>query len=207
MYYAISVNPDQFVGLDGYFEQTGLAYQIVPKQAGKASNTEKMYDNVMNKFKWGGVDKPGIYIDENAMRLCLSHRSIMNKLAEELLKEGKKEKALNVLNKCMEVLPPENVPLDWSALSTGELYYALDEREKAEEVFAGIAEEAMRNINWFFRLRPSQLVSVTRELEHNLAVMQQILTVSKHYNPEFAKKYQEEFDNYRMAWGSVRGNK
>ena len=208
IYYAITVNPDQFVGLDGYFEQTGLAYQIVPKQADKNTNTEKMYDNVMNKFKWGGVDKPGVYIDENVMRMCKSYRmALFNKLAEDLLKEGKNEKALNVLNKSMEVLPPENVPLDYTALSTGELYYALDETEKAEEIFTGIAENAMRNIDWFFRLRPSQLASVTRELEHNLAVMQQVLAVSKHYNPEFAKKYQEEFDNYRMAYGSVRGNK
>ena len=208
IYYAITVNPDQFVGLDGYFEQTGLAYQIVPKQADKNTNTEKMYDNVMNKFKWGGVDKPGVYIDENVMRMCKSYRmALFNKLAEDLLKEGKNEKALNVLNKSMEVLPPENVPLDYTALSTGELYYALDETEKAEEIFTVIAENAMRNIDWFFRLRPSQLASVTRELEHNLAVMQQVLAVSKHYNPEFAKKYQEEFDNYRMAYSSVRGNK
>ena len=64
MYYAITVSPDQFVNLDGYFEQTGLAYQVVPKNANKAVNTDKMYDNVMNKFKWGGVDKPGVYIDE-----------------------------------------------------------------------------------------------------------------------------------------------
>lgn len=205
IYYAITVNPDQFVGLDGYFEQTGLAYQIVPKNANKGTNTEKMYDNVMNKFKWGGVDKPGVYIDENVMRMCKSYRmALFNKLAEDLVKEGKNEKALNVLNKCMEVLPPENVPLDYTALSTGELYYALDQDEKAEEVFTGIAENAMRNIDWFFRLKPSQLASVTRELEHNLAVMQQVLAVSKHYNPEFAKKYQEEFDNYRMAYGSVR---
>lgn len=208
IYYAITVNPDQFVGLDGYFEQTGLAYQIVPKNANRETNTEKMYDNVMNKFKWGGVDQPGVYIDENVMRMCKSYRmALFNKLAEDLLKEGKNEKALNVLNKSMEVLPPENVPLDYTALSTGELYYALDENEKAEEVFTGIAENAMRNIDWFFRLKPSQLASVTRELEHNLAVMQQVLAVSKHYNPEFATKYQEEFDNYRMAYGSVRGNK
>lgn len=204
IYYAITVNPDQFVGLDGYFEQTGLAYQIVPKNANKETNTEKMYDNVMNKFKWGGVDQPGVYIDENVMRMCKSYRmALFNKLAEDLLKEGKNEKALNVLNKSMEVLPPENVPLDYTALSTGELYYALDENEKAEEVFTGIAENAMRNIDWFFRLKPSQLASVTTELKHNLAVMQQVLAVSKHYNPEFAKKYQEEFDNYRMAYSSV----
>ena len=117
IYYAITVNPDQFVGLDGYFEQTGLAYQIVPKNANRETNTEKMYDNVMNKFKWGGVDQPGVYIDENVMRMCKSYRmALFNKLAEDLLKEGKNEKALNVLNKSMEVLPPENVPLDYTCL-------------------------------------------------------------------------------------------
>lgn len=205
IYYAITVSPDQFVGLDGYFEQTGLAYQIVPKNAAKGTNTEKMYDNVMNKFKWGGVDKPGIYLDENVMRMCKSYRgALFNKLAEELLKEGKKDKALNVLNKCMEVLPPENVPLDYSALSTGELFYAVDEMEKGEEIFTAIADDAMRNIDWFFRLRPTQLASVEGDLRTNLAVMNQILAVNKHYNPEFAKKYQEEYDNYRMAYGSVR---
>ena len=205
MYYAVTVNSDQFINLDGYFEQTGLAYQIVPKNANKAVNTEKMYDNVMNKFKWGGVDKPGVYIDETVMRMCKSYRmQLFNKLAEGLLNEGKNDKALAVLDKSMEVLPPENVPLDYTALSTGELYYVLGQQEKAEKVFSGIADNAVRNIDWFFRLKPWQLATVASELEHNLYVLRQVLIVSKHYNPEFAKKYEEEFDNYRMAFESAR---
>ncbi|MBR5298154.1 MAG: DUF2723 domain-containing protein [Parabacteroides sp.] len=204
IYYAITVSPDQFVNLDRYFEQTGLAYQIVPKDANKAINTEKMYDNVMNKFKWGGVDQPGIYIDENVMRMCKSYRMMLfNKLAEALINEGKNDKAINVLDKCMQVLPPENVPLDYTALSTGELYYVLGQNEKAEKVFTGIADDAIRTINWLFRLKPAQLASVESELQHNLAVLNQVLLVSNHYNPEFGKKYQEDFDNFRMAYGSV----
>ncbi len=207
MYYAITVSSDQYVNLDGYFEQTGLAYRIVPRQANKGIDTEKMYDNVMNKFKWGGVDKPGIYLDENVMRMCKSIRMVvMGKLAEDLIREGKRDKALNVLNRCMEVLPPENVPLDYSALVIGELYYAIGEKEKGSGVYTGIADDAMRNIDWYFRLNPSQLASAMRDLEHNLAVMQQVLAICKHYDPDFAGKYQEEFDNYRMAYSSVRKN-
>ena len=205
MYYAITVSPDQFVNLDGYFEQTGLAYQVVPKNANKAVNTDKMYDNVMNKFKWGGVDKPGVYIDENVMRMCKSYRMMLfNKLAEALVKEGKNDKALEVLDKCMQVLPPENVPLDYTALSTGELYYVLGQKEKAAEIFTGIADNMMRNINWYFRLNPMQLSSVETELLQDMQVLNQVLLINKHYNPEFNKKYQEEFDNYRMAYESVR---
>ena len=207
IYYAITVSPDQFVKLDPYFQQTGMAYQIVPMETQgtvRSINTEKMYDNVMNKFKWGGVNTPGVYLDENVMRMCKSYRiALFSKLAAALVAEGKNEKALNVLDKAMEVLPPENVPLDYSALSLGELYYELGQKEKAEMVYKGIADNALRSINWYFRLRPGQLSSVESDLGHNLAVLQEVLRVSKQYNPEFAKPYQEEFDNYRMAYGSV----
>ncbi len=207
IYYAVTVASDQWVNLDPYFQQTGLANQIVPMQVKgtiKEVNAEKMYDNVMNKFKWGGVDKKGIYLDENVMRMCKSYRMVIfAKLAAALYNEGQKDKALEVLDKCMEVLPPENVPLDYSALSIGELYYVLGQKEKAEEVYTGIADDALRNINWFFRLKPGQLSSVEGELRQNLAILQEVLRVNKQYNPEFGKKYQEEFDNYRMAYGAA----
>ena len=207
IYYAITVSPDQFVKLDSYFQQTGMAYQIVPMATQgtiRAINTERMYDNVMHKFKWGGVNTPGIYLDENVMRMCKSYRiALFSKLAAALIAEGKQQQAIEVLDKGMEVLPPENVPLDYSALSMGELYYQLGEKEKAEAIYTGIADNAMRNVNWYFRLKPGQLASVESDLGHNLAVVQEVLRVNKQYNPTFCEKYQEEFDNYRMAYGSV----
>ena len=176
------------------------------KGTARSVNTEKMYDNIMNKFKWGGVDKPGIYLDENVMRMCKSYRAyVFGRLAASLIAEGQKEKALNVLDKAMQVLPPENVPLDYSALSLAEMYYELGQQEKAEAVYTGIADAAMRNVNWFFRLSPQQFTSVLGELEHNLAVVQEVLRVSKRYHPEFGQKYQEEFDNYRMAYNALQG--
>ena len=207
IYYAITVSPDQFVKLDPYFQQTGMAYQIVPMATQgtvRAINTERMYDNVMHKFKWGGVNTPGVYLDENVMRMCKSYRiALFSKLAAALIAEGKNEQAVEVLDKGMEVLPPVNVPLDYSALSMGELYYQLGEKEKAEAIFTGIADNAMRSINWYFRLKPGQLSSVESDLGHNLAVVQEVLRINKQYNPTFCEKYQEEFDNYRMAYGSV----
>ncbi|MDR2969447.1 MAG: DUF2723 domain-containing protein, partial [Tannerellaceae bacterium] len=207
MYYALTVSSDQWVNLDKYFRLTGLANQIVPMSSdGEAGNlnTGRMYDNLMNKFQWGGVDKPGVYLDEQVMRMCKTYRTaLFSRLAEELIAEGQPEKALSVLDKAMEVLPVENIPMDYSGLSFGQLYYELDESEKAEEILAAIADNSLRNLNWFFRLKPGQIPSVIREMELNLQVMSNIIYVSKRYNPEFAAKYQEEFDNYRMAYGSM----
>jgi tetratricopeptide (TPR) repeat protein len=208
MYYAITVSSDQFVNLDPYFRQTGMAYRIVPmsvQNTTKSVDTEKMYDNVMNKFRWGGMDKPGVYMDENVMRMAKSYRMLLfGRLANMLIYEGEAEKALNLLDKGMEVILPENVRLDYSALTFAELYYKLGKPEKAEEIHTAIMENAFRSVNWFFRLKPGHLASVAGELESNLAVIQDVLRVSKNYNPGFAAKYQEEFDNYRMAYESVQ---
>lgn len=208
MYYAITVSPDQFVKLDPYFQQTGMAHQIVPmkvKETIKSINAEKMFDNVMHKFKWGGVNTLGIYLDENVMRMCKSYRMVIfGKLAIALYQENEKEKALQVLDKCMEVLPPENVPLDYTALSIGEFYYRLGQKEKGHNVFAGIAENMMRNLNWYFRLTPQQFLSVADDVNTDLYTMQQVLQIAEQNDPELLKQYQEEFDNYKMAYSSLQ---
>ncbi len=82
--------------MDNHFVQEGLAYRFTPFETDKLNSkidSEKMYDNLMNKFKFGGIDKPGIYIDETVMRMCYTRR-IFTQLVGQLIKEGKKDKAL-----------------------------------------------------------------------------------------------------------------
>ncbi|MDR0430562.1 MAG: DUF2723 domain-containing protein [Tannerellaceae bacterium] len=207
MYYAITVSPDQFVNLDGFFQQTGMAYQIVPlntKEGDLGINTDRMYDNVMNKFKWGGTNTPGIYIEETTMRQCRSYRMfVFGRLSTSLINEEKYDKALQILDKCMEVLPLENVPIDYSVLPIAENYYMLGQKEKAEAIYKELIESSMRNLRWFFRLKPSQMRSVISQLEHNLGLINEALRVSGHFNPEFGNKYKEEFNNFYMAYTSV----
>lgn len=205
MYYAITVDPRQFVKLDNYFQKTGLAYRIVPFNAraagSRAIDTEKMYDNVMNKFKYGGLDKPGVYVDENTMRMCKSYRvHVFSELAGALLQENKNEKALAVLDKAMQVLPPENVPYDYSSFTIGELYLLLGEKDKGEQILNGIAENSMRSLRWFTRLSPDKLAGVENELGYHLSVMRNVLAVGLQNNPDFGKAYRDEYNNYRMSY-------
>ena len=93
LYMAITVGSDNHLNLGNNFMQEGLAYRITPfntTQLNARIDSEKMYDNLMNKFKFGGIDKPGIYIDENTMRMCYTHRRIFAQLITQLMKEGKK---------------------------------------------------------------------------------------------------------------------
>jgi hypothetical protein len=209
IYFAITVDPGQFVHLDPYFQQTGLTYRVTPTNArgegGRPIDTDKMYDNVMNKFKWGGIDRPGVYLDENVMRMCKNYRiSLFGELASALIQEGQNEKALAVLDRGMQVLPPDNVPYDYSAFMMAELYLALGEREKGEQIMNGIADNSMRNIRWMFRFKPDMLAKIQYELERNLAIMQNVLSAGMRENPDFGQAYRDEYNNYRMAYTKQR---
>ncbi|MDR2811013.1 MAG: DUF2723 domain-containing protein [Tannerellaceae bacterium] len=210
MYYAVTVAPDQFVRLDGNFQQTGMAYQIVPlatKDSPLAVNSEKMYDNVMNKFKWGNVDKPGIYLDETIMRMCKSYRiTVFAPLARTLINEGENEKALKVLDKAMEVLPPENVPLDYSAIYIAEYYYLLGAKEKAEALYDAMAQMATDNVNWCFSLSASQRRSVWSFMEQNLRVLQEAIRMGEQYEADYVAKYKDIFDEFGMKYSVASEN-
>ena len=95
IYMAITVGTDNQLNMREHFIQEGLTYRFTPfdtEALGATIDSEKMYDNLMNKFKFGGIDKPGIYIGENTMRMCYTHRRIFAQLITQLMKEGKRTK-------------------------------------------------------------------------------------------------------------------
>ena len=114
LYVATTVGGDNYMNLGDNFVQEGLAYRITPfttnKPGAKNFDTEKTYNNVMNRFKFGGLDKKGLYIDETIMRMCYTHRHLFAQLALALIQEGKNDKALKVLRKAEKSIPEYNVP-------------------------------------------------------------------------------------------------
>ena len=114
LYVAATVDSDNYMNLGDNFVQEGLAYRITPfttnKPGAKNFDTEKTYNNVMNRFKFGGLDKKGLYIDETIMRMCYTHRHLFAQLALALIQEGKNDKALKVLRKAEKSIPEYNVP-------------------------------------------------------------------------------------------------
>ena len=212
IYFAITVDPNQFVRLDPYFQKTGLAYRLVPfstrAEGARPINTEKMYDNVMNRFKWGGADKPGVYLEENTMRMCKSYRMyVFGELAQALIREGKRDKALAVADKAMKVLPAFNVPLDYSAIAIGEVYMALGEKAKGEPILDAIVENSLRNIRWYVRLKPAQFASIREDLQRDMAIVQNVIGVGKHYDPNYGAKYVDEFTKFYNTLAPQLGNK
>ena len=200
IYYAVTVPPSAYYFTANYLQKTGLAYQVVPlstKESTLSVNTTKMFDNVMNKFKWGGVEKPGVYLDETAMNQCKSQRvNIFSDLAYMLIREGKNDKAIQILDKCVEVFPEENVPYDVSVYNIAGLYFEVGELEKGKQVAKKMIDRSITNVDWMMRLNPSQKMTVKNKLERELSVLQGIISVCNTYDKEFAEQYIERVNNF-----------
>ena len=200
IYYAITVPGNIYAFLDNNLQKTGFANQVVPlntKNTAMAVNTEKMYNNVMNKFRWGGLEKPGIYLDETCMRMCKAQRStIFTDLAEALYTEKKYDQAKQVLDKCLKVIPEYNVPYDYmSTFSILNLYYLLGDIEQANKIAESMINNCLTSVDWAMRVKPSQKESVV-SLLNEIYALQNILNLCYKYDKEFTDPFVEKYTPY-----------
>ena len=200
IYFAVTIGSDYHLGLDPYLELTGLAYRITPQRSPDGRprvNTEVMYDNMMNKFKYGNMNVPGIYIDETTMRMCATHRMMFSQLAEALYNEGKYDKALNVLDYAEKMLPGYNIPYDHNSLSMASLYYAMDEMDKGNAIMSKVADNSVEYLQWGDSLDKEQRKAVQSTLGHHLAVLNYALNNFQRFEQkELFNKYFALFSQY-----------
>ena len=200
IYMAITVGSENHLGMGNHFTQEGLAYRFTPFDTDKLDSkidSEKMYDNLMNKFKFGGIDKPGIYIDENVMRMCYTHRRIFTQLVGQLIKEGKKDKALAALDYAEKMIPAYNVPYDWAngAFQMAESYYQLEQTEKANKIIDELANKSLEYMIWYLSLTDSQLAIASENFVYNASLLDaEIRLMEKYKSAELAKHYSEQLD-------------
>ncbi|MBR1889592.1 MAG: DUF2723 domain-containing protein [Alloprevotella sp.] len=141
IYMTVTLGFDNYAGLQDFFCLEGLAYRLTPFKRGMtAVDSEKMYQNMMNRFKYGNINQKGIFLDETNLRMGLTHRRIFCMLIQQLLAEGKNDQALAALRKCKEMLPSSNV------------FYSFDETELMDYwLLAGDKKEALRVAKELFR--------------------------------------------------------
>jgi len=202
VYFAITTGNDAYLGLQDHFQLEGLAYRFIPVNTGKQDgqtgrvNTKIMFDNLMNKFEWGGLDKNKVYMDENNRRMCMNFRNNFARLAEALITEGDKEKAKQVLNRCMEVIPERNVPYDYFVLPIAEAYYKVGEGKVADEIITKVADVYEDELNYFKSLKPEHAKGVENEKRQAMAVIQRLMYIvnEQHKEDAFGKEFQKRFE-------------
>lgn len=230
IYFATTVGSDNYLNLEPYFQLEGLTYRIVPIFTQTGSDvvpgrveTAKMYDNVMNKFKFGNMHLESVYLDENNIRMTTNFRINFSRLAEELLNENKRDSAINVLDKCVEVMPDKTVPYNYFMAKIAELYYRsagalnmpqlgqgdLELSRKNELIAKGNAisqrllEIYSDNMKYYLSLKGTKYFKfIEQEMSQSLYILQALTATMKQTNQtELAQKTEKVFMEYAQQAG------
>ncbi len=203
IYFAITVSDDNYLDMEQFFEMCGLAYRVVPLQAAASIfgqsgvNTDVMFENLVNKFKWGGVNQPGVYLDENVTRMLGNFRSGFARLALKLIEENKQDSARITLDKCLEVIPDEAVPYDVYNVLMVDAYYQLGDTAKANEIASKIKENVYSEMDYFVSLGSKYMNYLLYEKRLAFYTLSEIRNLAISYGqPDLQAEMGEKIDQY-----------
>lgn len=209
IYFVTGYQNDAF-GLEEYFQLEGLAYRLVPIKSQNKNwldygriDTDILYDNMMNKFVWGGANKKGVNIDYNHRRTIIVVKARMNyaRLARALIDEGKNEKALGVLDYCMESLPLEKITYDPYMPDIIESYYAAGGTEKAVEMTKAFCDYYYEKIDYYLKQNPYIINSAEFEIQTAIQYTSRVSGACTAYGkPEMAVEINKKLENYYATY-------
>ena len=212
LYMSRTVGSENYLSsLSDFFVTEGLAHRITPfnwKKLGYGSqyetiiDSDKMYDNVMNRFKFGGIaENPDYYLDETTSRMVYTHRMLFASLAERLYIEDRNKEALEVLERAEQVMPGSIVPhkSDLGAVSMADTYIKLGKKDKAMEIINASTGDLLEYLNWCASLSGRKYSAVSSDFAFNLRLLNMTIDVLKDGGAEYkeeANRYESEFNKY-----------
>jgi tetratricopeptide (TPR) repeat protein len=198
VYFAITVGDESYLGLEPYFQLEGLAYRVIPVERESpdgqigAVATDIMYKNLVEKFHWGNMNDPDVYLDETNLRMTMNFRNNFSRLAAALLTEGKRDQAKKVLDRCLEVMPDNTVPYNYFVLPIANLYYELGDKQKANEILSRLKKLTGDELAYYKTLGPSFKSAISNTVKRTSEIYKRIM-------------YLDEMFKKRDAMGNATG--
>ena len=211
IYVALTVGAENYMNLGDNFVQEGLANRITPfttKGTGlKSFDTEKTFDNVTKRYKFGNVSQKGIYLDETVMRMCYTHRRLLAQLAINLANEGKNDKAAKILALAEKELPTYNVPADFASgsLDMVRTYTAIGQKGKAKNLLQQLWTKSSQYLNWYCSLSGMRFAGSQQECQMHLYILQMLTQLASDIDEKTGEKYDQELENIFRQYQSKGG--
>ena len=212
IYVALTVGEENYMNLGDNFVQEGLVNRITPfttnAPGAKNFDTKRTYDRMMHKFRFGGLDTPGIYLDETVMRMCWTHRRAFVNLAMNLVNEGDDKKAAKVLAYLDKNIPEYNVPVNYQSGSLDEarVYAHLGQKQKAMDMFKKLFDNSYQYAAWYCSLEDMRFLSAQRDALLHFYIMNQILVEANDINEKWAKTQQVRMNGLLQLYRSKGGS-
>lgn len=197
IYFSSTIGQESYLNLREFMQLEGFAYRLMPYRIPGARdgyvNSDIMYKNMMEKTAWREMDNPNSYYDATYDTPIFSSRVAFLRLADQLLREGKRDSAKAVINKCLTVLPDKSIPYDQVSVSFIGPLLELGERQKALDIADKVMKRNDENMAYFTQ-HPE---TYSKELNNNLYEMNLIVNQLKDAKiNDQATKYEAIFQKH-----------
>ncbi len=217
IYVAMTVGQENYMNLGDNFVQEGLANRITPFTTNingapipnvKNFDTEKTYDNVMNKFKFGNISQKGIYLDETVMRMCYTHRRLLGQLAINLIEEGKMDKARKVLEKCEKEIPSYNVTHDYVSGSYDlvRAYSLTKQTKKAQLILDQLWVRSCQYLQWYCSLDGMRFETSQHDCLVHFYILNHLLELQDGVNKKLSDDKEKMLEGFLRIYESKGGS-
>ncbi|MBE6260685.1 MAG: DUF2723 domain-containing protein [Prevotella sp.] len=217
IYVAVSVGEDNYINLGDNTITEGLVYRISPFTTSndgkniegvKNFDTKRTYDNIMHRFKFGGIDQQGIYLDETVMRMCYTHRRIMAKLALELINEGEDKKAEEVLRYTAKQIPSYNVPNNYASgsLDMARAWVMLGNNKEAMVLVNDLWKTSSQYMKWYCTLNGYHFEASANDCAIQMYIMQQLIALVDGFDQKWADSHMKELGEMAAVYQQKGGN-
>lgn len=197
---------EDYIWMKEYLQLEGMVYKlvpirtIIPKDGGPLEmgqiDSDKMYAKVM-KWDWGNSESPKIYHDPETRKNSITYRSNLSRLMNQLIVEGKKDKAKNIIDLAMTKMPLEY--FDYYSLiepfAGG--YYKIDKKVKAQQLLEKLIGKYQENLNYYGKLKSSEQSSIATPIIIDIERYRSLLQVMKENGDvDFYNKHKITFNTY-----------
>ncbi len=204
IYFSVGMGRESYLGFEDYFQLEGAAYRLVPIKTEHNGyefgriDSDILYNNMMNKFIWGNINNPDVYIDFfhlNTIQI-MKYRPNFLRLAEQLNKEGKHQKAIKALDKCMEELPTSKITIDNTLIGFVQEYYNADANEKANDLLRKIANNSFEQLKYYLSLSKQDYAAFQRMQNQEVTVVRMLLSIAdEQKETELVKELKAKFES------------
>ena len=197
IYTSVNSGPSNLPFLRDHLVLEGLAYRVSPTATDQQVDVERLYENIMHRFRYGGLNTKGIYVDEDVKRMANTHQLIMGVLIDSLLQQDDLDRALSVCRKWQQELPNENVPYTESALSMARCYYQAHQPQPGDEIVRNLLRRSAEWLFWIETIKSSHHASSLYSQCEWMKTMQTALVVAKQFERnELLNQYIKQYEHF-----------
>ncbi len=189
--YFASLGHDGTLGLEDYMQLEGFAYRLIPIKSPSSNRyeagrieTELLYENLMNKFRYGGMNDPKVYLDDFHVRTVsiIRLRNRFLQLAGELIIRDDTARAIQVLDRCLELTPDNKIPFDHTLIQIANAYYQCNRFDKANSLVKSLSEKCSGKLAYYLDQKNGFISSINDQIIYNFQIMQNLAMISKNFN-------------------------